>query len=267
VTGSAVSVEYVKISFNNWVLHKIVLEEFYLKDKKETQDTAEERANQAIVQLIIDHKYLPGQKLLEKDLAQELNMSRTPIRSALKKLAASGLLDIQSNKGCSVPFLTLEDMERLFSLRAWLESYAAYEAANHITEEQLESLKDLLNKEKNFYSRGDILAYNRINEQIHKSIVAASGDPYLINLSRFLFLRSQLYIFYYDRLCIEKKPKLEWANSPSSHPSITEHEKILRALAEREQDIARILAQRHVLTTMNDLRKAYLDLDGKLFDF
>lgn len=228
--------------------------------------TAEDRATKAIVQLIIDHKYIPGEKLLEVDLAQELGMSRTPIRSALKKLAAEGFLEMQANKGCMVPFLTLDDMERLFSFRANLEGFAAYEAAKNMTNNQIEQLEKLIEMEKGIYSQADALAYNKINAEIHKSIMIASQNDYLIRTSQSIFLRSELYIFYYDRFCREKKPKTEYLDAPQSHHSIIDHEKLLRAMVEKESEIARIIATRHVLATADQLKKAFFVMGSKIFD-
>ena len=115
-----------------------------LNNNERTLSTAEDRASKAIIKQIIDHKYLPGEKLLEADLAQDLGMSRTPIRSALKKLAAEGFLEMHANRGCSVPFLTLNDMDCLFNFRAELEGFAAFQAANFITDVQIEEMKKLL---------------------------------------------------------------------------------------------------------------------------
>jgi len=219
--------------------------------------TAEERASQEIIKLIVDHKYLPGEKLLEVELACELGMSRTPVRNALRKLSAEGYLDMQANRGCSVPFLTLGDMEKLFSFRAELEGLAASKAALVIDKKKIELLEKLLDIEKSIYRQPDALQYNNINEQIHKVIVNASDDNYLIRSFRPVFLRAQLYVFYYDRYCREKKPKIEYIELPETHNSIVEHGKLTRALAEGEPEVAGIIAKRHVVETMEQLRRVF----------
>ncbi len=237
-----------------------------MEENEKILGTAEERANQAIVELIIKHKYLPGDKLFEADLAQELGMSRTPIRNALRKLAAEGFLEMQANRGCSVPFLTLEDMEKLFTFRAELEGLAAYEAAQRITEGEILAMRKLLEEEKNIYSRADALSYNNVNEKIHNNIINASGNAYLIRTARSIFLRSKLYIFYYDRFCREKEPKAEYLQIPEKHNSRIEHEKLLRAFIEREPEVARIIATRHVRATAEQLREAFFLSGTRMFD-
>jgi DNA-binding GntR family transcriptional regulator len=229
--------------------------------------TAEERANQAIVALIINHKYLPGEKLYEVDLAQELGMSRTPIRNALRKLAAEGFLEMRANKGCSVPFLTLDDMEKLFKFRAELEGIASYEAAHRITEEDIQEMQKLLEMEKSIYSQADVLSYNNVNEKIHNLIIDTSGNTHLIRAARSVFLRSKLYIFYYDRFCREKEPKPEYIQVPGKHNSLVEHGKILRAFIEKEPEMARIVAMRHIQATAEQLREAFFISGEKMFDF
>lgn len=238
-----------------------------MEENEKVLTTAEERANQAIVELIIEHKYLPGEKLFEADLAQELGMSRTPIRNALRKLAAEGFLEMQANRGCSVPFLTLEDMEKLFKFRADLEGFAAYEAAQRITESEIQEMQKLLEMEKNIYSQANALSYNNVNERIHNGIINASGNTYLIRTARSIFLRSKLYIFYYDRFCREKEPKAEYLRVPEKHNSLVEHEKILRAFIEKEPEVARIIATRHVYATAEQLREAFFIRGAKMFDF
>lgn len=229
--------------------------------------TVEERAGQEIIKLIIDHKYLPGEKLQEVDLAKELSMSRTPVRNALRKLAAEGFLDMQANRGCTVPFLALEDMRALFCFRAELEGIAASQAAGVIDKGTIEELQTLLDNEKNVYRQSDALNYNNINERIHKSVVEASGNNYLIRSFRPVFLRAQLYIYYYDRYCREKKPKAEYVELPETHRSIVEHSKLLWALAEGEPEMAGIVAKRHVLSTMEQLMNAFFISGAKIFDF
>ncbi|MDD4159973.1 MAG: GntR family transcriptional regulator [Synergistaceae bacterium] len=236
------------------------------KNNDKIISTAEDRASKAIIKQIIDHKYLPGEKLLEADLAKDLGMSRTPIRSALKRLAAEGFLEIQSNRGCSIPFLTLEDMNDLFKFRAELEGVAAFEAAQVITDAQIEEMKKLLELEKSIYPQADALKYNEVNKMIHQSIITASQNDYLIRAAKVIFLRSELYIFYYDRFCREKKPKTEYLDTPELHHSIIEHEKILRAFIEKEPAVAKILAKRHVLSTVEELRKAFYIWGTKMFD-
>ncbi len=86
---------------------------------------AEDKAYQGILNLILSKRFHPGDRLIENELAEELGLSRTPIRNALKRLAALGLLDSRSNKGCYVPRLDPQDMFEIFESIRLIESYAA----------------------------------------------------------------------------------------------------------------------------------------------
>lgn len=227
---------------------------------------AEERAIRAIINLMIHRKYAPGERLQEAELAGELGMSRTPVRNALRKLSAEGLLDMQPNRGCFVPFLSLADMQSVFLLRSRLEGFAAELAATNISGKELQDLKGLVACENETYLSADAETYNKINEKIHLGVLHGSGNPYLIRLARPVILRSQLYVFYYDRFCREHKPKAEYVASPESHHSLVAHSRLVRALDERECEIARILAERHIKDTLDDLKKAFLIWGAEMFD-
>ncbi len=227
---------------------------------------AEERAIRAIIKLMINRKYGPGERLQEAELAGELGMSRTPVRNALRKLSAEGLLDMQPNRGCFIPFLSLEDMQSVFLFRSRLEGFAAELAAKGISEQEIQRLKELVSKENEIYLSSDTETYNKINEKIHLGILQGSGNSYLIRLARPVILRSQLYVFYYDRFCRERKPKAEYVTSPESHHSLIAHSRLVRALEERECEIAKLLAERHILSTLEDLKKAFLIWGAEMFD-
>lgn len=227
---------------------------------------AEERAIRAIINLMIQRKYAPGERLQEAELAGELGMSRTPVRNALRKLSAEGLLDMQPNRGCFIPFLSLEDMQSVFLLRSRLEAFAAEQAAENITEQELQTLKELVAQENETYLSSDAESYNKINEKIHLGILQGSGNSYLVRLARPVVLRSQLYVFYFDRFCREHKPKAEYVARPESHHSLVAHSRLIRSLEERESEIARILAERHILDTLEDLKKALLVWGAEMFD-
>jgi DNA-binding GntR family transcriptional regulator len=95
--------------------------------------TAEERAHREILRLIVSQRYAPGDRIFENELAEELGLSRTPIRNALRKLLAEGILENEGGLGCFIPKLTPSDMENVFQTRILLESRAAAIAAKTAT--------------------------------------------------------------------------------------------------------------------------------------
>lgn len=227
---------------------------------------AEERAIRAIIRLMIHREYAPGQRLQEAELAKELGMSRTPVRNALRKLSAEGLLDMQPNRGCFIPFLNNEDMKSVFLLRSRLESFAAEQAAINISKRDLETLKELIDNEYSIYISSDPEAYRDINEKIHTCVLKASGNTYLIRIARPVILRSQLYIFYYGQYCRERNHTADSFISSESHPSIVGHSRIVRALEESDGEVAGILTKRHILGTLDELTKARMVWGDSMFE-
>ena len=89
-----------------------------------------------IRQSIVEGKYRPGQHLIEQTIAEELSLSRTPIREALRMLQSEGLVLVEPNRGATVRRLTVDDVADLYDFRSRLECYAAELAAERATEQQ-----------------------------------------------------------------------------------------------------------------------------------
>jgi DNA-binding GntR family transcriptional regulator len=104
---------------------------------------ATQGAYEAIKRMLLDGSYQPGEKLSEEDLAQTVGVSRTPVREALRRLHAEGLVDWEANRGASVPAWNDQDLEEIFELRALLEGYGAELAAIRITPEEIARLREL----------------------------------------------------------------------------------------------------------------------------
>ena len=104
----------------------------------------EDRAYRAIIRMIIENKIKPGDAILETELAETLEISRTPVRQALGRLVTEGFLEKKRKKGCVIPFPSPEDAKQVFLAREILESQVAGEAALKATDNDLEKLKKIL---------------------------------------------------------------------------------------------------------------------------
>ncbi len=91
---------------------------------------------------IVEGRYRPGQRLIEQRIAEEFSLSRTPVREALRRLEAEGLVHSEPNRGAVVRALSLEDVADLYGLRARLEAYAAELAAERIQDDELARLDE-----------------------------------------------------------------------------------------------------------------------------
>ena len=111
--------------------------------------SASEQAMRGIIQLLINHEYHPGDHLFETTLAERLNVSRTPVRTALTHLVTCGFLEkAPDRKGYHIPTLAPADMRLVFQTRALLEGALAAQAALNRDETQVARLKEICAKEK-----------------------------------------------------------------------------------------------------------------------
>jgi DNA-binding GntR family transcriptional regulator len=132
--------------------------------------------------LILRGDYAPGERLGEVELAQLLGVSRTPVREALRRLSAEGLVDITPNKGARVVDFSPEDLEHIFVLRAQVEGLAARLAAGRIDASGIEELQALAEEMALHAPAGpdqDLDLVYVLNARFHARIVAATGSNVL----------------------------------------------------------------------------------------
>ncbi|MGH2627988.1 MAG: GntR family transcriptional regulator, partial [Anaerolineales bacterium] len=132
--------------------------------------------------LILSRQLRPGERLVQSDLAEQLGVSRTPIREALHRLASDGLVTIAPHKGATVAKFLLSDLEEIYSVRIALEGYAAYLAAQHITDEDLAKLDRLLEEMEQAFQASDRARLLEVNRKFDTGIYAASRQPRLCEL-------------------------------------------------------------------------------------
>jgi len=128
---------------------------------------------------IIEGKIGPGEKLNEIKLCQEFGISRSPLRECFRILEAESLIDIIPRKGAFVRKVTRKDIEDFFPVRAKLEGLAATLAVQHITEEEISTLDDLLKKMDGAYKKGDVKSFFRLNDTFHGVFLRASRNEIL----------------------------------------------------------------------------------------
>lgn len=107
-----------------------------------TRSTPASPVYEQIRQAIVEGHYSPGQRLIEQRIAEELSLSRTPVREALHRLEAEGLVQSEPNRGAVVRALSVDDIADIYGLRARLEGYAAELAAQRATEEEIAAIDD-----------------------------------------------------------------------------------------------------------------------------
>lgn len=129
--------------------------------------------------LIVEGGIAPGQKLNERELAERLQVSRTPLREALKLLTAEGLVEHLPNRGAIALQLSADDVAHAFEVMAALEGLSGELACARISDEELAELQALNFEMRAHHARRDLPAYYRLNARIHRAINRAARNPVL----------------------------------------------------------------------------------------
>lgn len=203
----------------------------------------------ALRRKIIEGQYAPGTRLVEGRLAQELGVSRTPVRQALARAAAEGLVRLYPNRGAVVRAFTADDLIQAYDLRAVLEGHAAYRAALCISPSELavleaeaEALEGALAQQ--FPSRQDevhfLVDHNKV---FHDTIIVASGNARLAEVvGHVVDVPLQFRSFF-------------WYTPEERRISNFFHRSILHALRSRDPDRARAMMHEHILSGRDSLLK------------
>lgn len=194
--------------------------------------------------LIIAGEIEPGAKVPEAELCARFGVSRTPMREALKILAAEGLVVLTLNRGASVAKVTQQEIDELFPIIGALEALAGEAACARITDRQLARLERLHADMVERFGDDDWLAYSKLNRQIHEAIFEASGNAALAALYQQLLVRIHAVRF------VAKKTPERWRQA------IDDHEQMMAALRTRDGAcLARVLRQ-HLVHKAGSVRES-----------
>jgi DNA-binding GntR family transcriptional regulator len=195
----------------------------------------------AIRSAIMSGTLQPRERLMEIQMAEELGVSRTPIREALRKLELEGFIVMVPRKGAYVADLSFKDIADVFEIRAALEGLAAGLAAERITEEELEDMERLLVEKRDAITQNDIGKLVEADTKFHALMYKASRNERLSSIIS--NLREQIQRFRLTSLSYPGRMK----------ESLAEHKQIVEAIQSRDIQIARHLAQEHIENAENVL--------------
>jgi DNA-binding GntR family transcriptional regulator len=141
-----------------------------------------DRAYATIRRAILSLELLPGQPLIEAQLARELSISKTPVREALQRLASEDLVVLDRFRGASVRSVDGDVMRDLFEVRALLEPTAVLQAVPRLTPEQLERMSALLQEVESALVDGDLVTVALTNRSFHRMFIDNATNAYLRNV-------------------------------------------------------------------------------------
>ena len=210
----------------------------------------ETKIRDMIMNLILEQKILPGERLTETMLAEACNISRTPIRSVVREMIAEGLMEWDHPRGFLIPALNSDDVRNVFSVRETLEGRAAYEAATMATEQQTERLFELLSEERKLEQNWSREGFTQSSRDFHLEVATASGNSYLENYVNQCYWRSQIYIFFIDNF-FGGAAKNDQITLPLLISSEDEHARIVDRIVNKDPEGAREAMAEHIRATYN----------------
>ncbi len=203
-------------------------------------------------QRIVEGVLVPGAKLNERELSEQLQVSRTPLREALRMLAAEGLVELLPNRGAVVAQMSTQDVSDSFEVIAGLEAQAGELAAARITPAALAEIRALHYEMLAAYTRRDLPTYYRLNACIHSHINLAAGNRVLTQTWATLNARLQALRFR------SNFDEAKWQRA------VAEHEHMVELLAARDGPALGALMRRHLLNKRDAVIELMRDGDVTL---
>jgi DNA-binding GntR family transcriptional regulator len=176
----------------------------------------------------------PGERLNERVLCERLNVSRTPMREAMKVLATEKLIELSPNRGATVVRLSARDVLQLFEVMAALEGLSGELAARHHTMAELAEIKALHFEMLAAHARLDLPNYYRLNRSIHEAINRCAGNDVLI--ATYSSVNTRIQHLRFKSNFVQSK----W------DAAVREHEAMLAALTQRDEKTLKSLLEQHL---------------------
>lgn len=192
---------------------------------------------------ILSGKYEANEELKEKNIGQEMGVSRTPVREALRQLELEGLVYIIPNKGAFVEGVTLKDIRDIYEIRTLLEGLCAKWAAANITKEQLDALDETIFLSDFHYSKENWEQILELDNRFHEIVYEACGSKELTRVLR----DYHHYVQRIRKITLEQKARACASND--------EHRKIADALKARDAAEAEKCARLHIRNTISNMDK------------
>lgn len=172
--------------------------------------------------MIIEGLIPVGVRIHEGQLCQQLGISRTPLREALKVLASEGLVELIPSRGAMVRRLTKKDARDMLDVLAHLEAMAGGLTCRNATEAQIREVRRLHDEMLRFYAARDRLPYFKLNQQIHSLLIALTGNESLCLVHDILQTRMKRIRYIGDQ------------REESWEAAVRDHEEMMAALETRD---------------------------------
>ena len=202
--------------------------------------------------MILRGEISSGTRIVESEIALSMGISRTPVREAVHKLEAEGLLTHLSKGGYAVRGLTISDIEDTFDIRSILESFAGYLAAKRHTDGELVTLESKIDEFQRYLDRGDLKRLSAVNTDFHEALYELSRSHRLIKMIH--GLKDEIEFLRKIILNSEKMARL----------SNRDHREIVEAIKQRDAKKVEQQLKEHILRgkefVLNEIKKGSVSI-------
>ncbi len=192
---------------------------------------------------IVKGDLMPGQRLVEQRLARKLQVGRAPVHEAVKRLEHRGFVERLPTRGTVVRKVGDDDIREAFGVRAALESYAAYLACEHVTEELLAALLGNINASMHALEKGDLMSVTDLEADFDEMIYRAAGSEVLY----------KLITTFLDHITRRRTPQRNSMDEVG--PFLEAHRALAEAMLRGDRERVEKIARRHVLEKRNLILK------------
>jgi Transcriptional regulators len=182
--------------------------------------------------------FAPGERLNLPALAEQWGVSHTPIKDAIVRLSAEGLVTVKPKVGTFVTPFTKQDMLELFDVRLILETGICHEICKHITDEQIDLLEQIYERGEEELAKPpeqfDYFQFNDLDAQFHETLVGAAGNKKMLQIYKALNFHTQSARYFHNRF----KEKMKSGQD--------QHKEVIQVLRKRDAEMLKALLTRHI---------------------
>lgn len=207
-----------------------------------------------IRRMIVEGQLKPGDKIREAELCALFNVSRTPLREALKVLTSEGLISMEQNRGARVSRITYKEVADLFPIMGALEALAGELACENATEDDIATMRAMHDQMVRHYKNNEPFQYIELNRRIHSEFFRIAGNDSLRAMYEQLLVRTHAIRF------VARKSPARWQEA------IEQHEAMMKAFEHRHGRTLGNLLREHLQSKAHMVIEAMaaLNLDGEV---
>ena len=214
------------------------------KSRQIKRQSVPETLRESLQERILSGEIREGDWLIQDAIAEEYDVSRMPVREALRQLEACGLVLMRTHRGAIVTSIPTEQVEELFELRAALECEVLRRALASMTDRDIAEARTLLSQLDASYGQGDIGSWGRLNWAFHRRLYEPAGRNQTLNILQCINLQIERYV------------RLHLLLTHGADEAVREHRELLRLCAARATDDAVAYLRQHILGTGRNLLSA-----------